>query len=103
MAQVTHSTTAKIDWLLDYLFDQWEDVREIAAEWESLEFHEREDFWAEWPLKEDAQLRLEHFVERDLLSPAQCERYSRLRDVMGELRPTVEWMLKNVATPTSAG
>lgn len=103
MAQVTRSTTAEIDWLLDYLFTQWRGARELAAEWKSLEFHEREDFWAEWPLKEDAQLRLERFVELDLLSPAQCERYAKLRNVMSELRPTVEWMLKNVATPTGTG
>lgn len=94
MAQVTTKTTEKIDWLLDYLFREWNIIHEIATEWGELEYHEREDLWLEWPLKEDALLQLKQYVDQDLLSATQSERYQNLQRVIEELQPEAERLLR---------
>lgn len=90
----TLQTSDKIDWLLDYLFGQWEDIRWMATELEELEHHVRVDFWAEWPLKVDHLAQLDSFVERGMLSPEQQARYDELQQVIEEWRPTTERWLR---------
>lgn len=94
MAQVTDQTAEKINWLLDYLFGQWEDLREMATEWGEITYHEREDLWLEWPLKEDAQLRLKQYVDQGLLNATQRKRYEELQRVIEDLRPEVDRLLR---------
>lgn len=89
-----HQTSEKIDSLLDYVFGQWEDIRWMATELKELEYHERQDLWLEWPLKEDALLQFKQYVDQDLLSATQSERYQNLQRLIEELQPEADRLLR---------
>jgi hypothetical protein len=80
MAQVNEKTQAEVNWLLDYLEAALEDLAEIVDGWEDLDWDERVDFWAEWPLKEDKLAQLDQLAETDQLSPtSQVVRYRAIK------------------------
>jgi hypothetical protein len=50
---------------LDNLEGEWEQIPEIAAEWDDWEEHDRLDFVLEWPLREDRLHQLQRWREED--------------------------------------
>lgn len=94
MAEVATDVHATIDHYLDYLFDEWADIPQLAAEWPKLERHDQLDFIHEWPIKESYLARLREYVEQDLLTSAQRDRQEQLLRLVHEHRPTAERLLR---------
>jgi hypothetical protein len=94
MAQVTDDTSARIDWLLTYLLGEWEDIPHLADEWSVLDRYQRIDALIDWPVVESNLHILEGYVAQDVLTPAQCERYTRLRTLISTYRPVLQRLME---------
>lgn len=92
MAQVTRDAQllARIDRYLTYLLDEWEGVPLLAREWDEWDAHSQLSLILDWPIREDKLYQLQGWAERDLLTPAQRERYAALLQLVARHRPTIE-------------
>ena len=93
MAQVTHEIIARVDSHLDYLVGEWEDVPNVAEEWETWDAVERVHYRIDWPVAEERLRDLQGYVEQGLLTPTQQERYAQLLDMVARYRPLLDRLM----------
>lgn len=93
MAQVVRPTAAEIDFLLSTLFDEWQDVTELAHQWPTLDAAEKEDFQLEWTLTEERLERMQVIASHGLTA-AQWDRYRELLKLVAQNRPILETLLR---------
>jgi hypothetical protein len=88
MAQVVPDAQllARIDRYLEYLFDRWEQLPEMAAEWDEWDDLSRLTFAVNWGVPADRLAQLRHWADEGLLTPAQQERYDRLLQLVSQNR-----------------
>lgn len=95
MASLTEQTelAAWIDKSLDYLANEWADIPEVAAGWDTWEEPDRLDFVLEWPLREMRLHELQRWEAEGRLTAAQQQRFKELECVIHRHRPTVDRLL----------
>lgn len=93
MAQVTEDISTRVDWLLAYLFGEWEDIPHLAEEWDTLDRVQRIDALIDWPVVESNLRVLEGYAAQGVLTPAQAERHTRLRALITKNRPVLQRLL----------
>ncbi len=89
MAQVTEDVSTRIDWLLTYLFGEWDDIPRLADEWEALDRIQRIDALIDWPVVESNLRALEDYAAKGMLTLDQDARYMRLRALVTKYRPVL--------------
>lgn len=94
MAQVVPSIDIDIDWLLEFLTQEWRNVPCVASAWETWEQESRLDYLNEWPITESYGEILQAAVYRGRLSAAQSIRYQELLSLISDARPTIEDLLE---------
>ena len=92
MAQVARSIN--IDWLLDFLLQEWRNVSCVALEWDTWDQEARLDYLVEWPITESYGEVLQDAATGGRLTPAQSARYQELLVLMRESRSTIEDLLE---------
>ena len=99
MDQVAHILTPRerIDPYLDYLFREWEDIPGLAEEWVEWEDHDRLDFVAEWPIREDHFYQLQQWAAQGMFTPEQQARYDELLQLIARHRPLLDRLLNEDA------
>jgi hypothetical protein len=95
MAEVTRDVTADVDWLLDYLLAEWEDIPNIAREWPAWTTIDRIHALIDWPVVESNLRALEDYAAQDILTPAQTERYTRLHALVTKYRPLLQRLMQD--------
>ncbi len=97
MASVIHPTdlASWIDDSLDYLVGEWEQIPEIAAEWDDWDEYDRLDFVIEWPLREDRLHQLQRWHSGGELSLSQSQRLVELQELIERNRPVLERLLED--------
>ena len=95
MAHVTHDMTlcAWIDDYLSYLIRAWAAIPETAAEWDDWDEHSQLVFVINWGVPQDRLHQLKGWAADGLLTPAQCQRYQELLQLIEQHRPTLERLL----------
>jgi len=78
-----------IDWLLDFLTGEWENIPHVLARWDTLEEEERREYLLDWPMKEEYEALLYDVVATTQLTEGQHYRYQRLLRVMESSRPAI--------------
>jgi hypothetical protein len=99
MAQVTpHWTTLSgIDRDIAIAIGDWEDVADVATEWDALTDDQRFDFFIDWPVVEERTARLLALEET---LPPDDPRLAKLRElyvVMERNRPVLERLIASLA------
>lgn len=97
MAQVAQRLHRQpdVDYHLDYQFRAWQGIPEYAEWWLEMDGTEKEVFHLEWIGITESRLdQLQQWAEQGLLTPAQCERYDQLLELVAQHRPTVEALLR---------
>jgi hypothetical protein len=97
MAQVVPDAElrARIDRYLAYLFDQWEQLPEMAAEWDEWDHDSRLTFALNWGVPADRLAQLRGWAADGLLTPAQRERYDALLALVEINRETLTYLLES--------
>jgi hypothetical protein len=95
MADVRTDEGVRIDHYLDYLFDEFNDLPDLAAEWPTLERGDRSAFREEWAIKEDRLGLLRGYAEQGCLTPEQAARYAELLALVARLRPLLATLLED--------
>ena len=95
MAGVARDATTDVDWLLDYLLAEWEDIPNIAREWPSWTKIDRIHALIDWPVVESNLRTLEDYAAQGFLSSAQTERCARLLALMTKYRPLLQRLLQD--------
>ena len=80
----------EIDRLLGLAKDGWEEVLEVAAEWEEWEYDGRLTFVVDHGLSEMRLRQLENFAKDGTMTAEQLARFSRLKVLVAETRPILE-------------
>lgn len=96
MAQVARARQldAEIDYHLDYQFQQWRGIPEVAEWWPTMEAHEREDFHLEWVGITEARLQqLKDWAQQGAMRPNQRARFADLIALVECHRPTLQRLL----------
>jgi hypothetical protein len=86
---------ARIDRYLDYLFDQWEQLPEMAAEWDEWDHDSRLTFALNWGVPADRLAQLGGWADEGLLTPAQRKRYDKLLQLVAQNRETLTYLLES--------
>jgi hypothetical protein len=87
MADVRTEESVHIDHYLDYLFDEFSDLSDLAAEWPALEAGDRSAFREEWGIKQDRLGLLRRYAEQGCMTPEQAARYAELLALVTRMRP----------------
>lgn len=97
MAQVAQDPQLRhrVEDYLAYLIREWEDLPNVAEEWDSWEDHEQLDFVVEWPICEDRLHQLGRWAEQGLLTTVQRARYDQLSRLVAKHRPMLERLLRD--------
>jgi hypothetical protein len=82
-----------IDDYLEYLWGQWEQLPEMAAEWDEWDRESRLTFAANWGVPADRLAQLRGWAADGLLTPAQRERYDALERLVARNEATLEHLL----------
>ena|SRR5579864_7444002 len=92
MAQVKSGSQLRewIDDYLAYLLREWQNLPDLAQEWDCWTADEQLDFVVEWPIREDRLQQLQHWAAEGRLTPAQCARYQDLLALIARYRSTLE-------------
>lgn len=98
MAELARQTRADADWLLDYLFAEWEDLTNIAHEWPTWDKIERIHALIDWPVVESNLRRLNDLVVQSALTPAQDARYTALQALIATYRPLLRQLMDGVTS-----
>ncbi len=95
MAQVRSDPALRerIDGYLDYLIRTWEDIPELADEWDDWDDLSQLTYVVNWGVPADRMAQLKRWAEQDLLSPEQRVRYKALLKLADQHGPTVERLL----------
>ncbi len=93
MAEVAQDLAARIDHYLDYLFDEFGDLPDLAQEWPTLERGDQITFLLEWPIKEDRLVLLRGYAEQGCMTPEQATRYAELLALVARMRPLLATLL----------
>jgi hypothetical protein len=93
VAEVARDVTTDVDWLLDYLFAEWEDIPTIAQEWPTWSQIDRVHALIDWPVVESNLRTLEDYAAQGVLTPGQAERYTRLRALIAQNRPALRRLM----------
>lgn len=93
MDRVASSLEARIDYLLDYLLARWDELPDIANEWDSWDAVAREVFDLEWSLKEERLEELDRLASSLQLTASQTARYSHLKELVARNRPMLSTLL----------
>ncbi len=104
MARLARRVPAPADtdrYSLAYLRSHWEELPEIARQWEAMEEHERLDFVLEWPIREDRLAQLEAWVADGSLTPEETERYKELEGLVRLHAPILERLLAEPDAPVN--
>jgi hypothetical protein len=94
MAEVARDITADVDWLIDYLFAEWEDVPNIAREWPTWTQVDRVHALIDWPVVESNLHVLEDYAAKGMLTPIQDARYTQLRALITKYRPVLRRLMQ---------
>jgi hypothetical protein len=94
MAEVARDVTADVDWLLDYLLAEWEDIPNIAREWPTWTKIDRIHALIDWPVVESNLRALEDYAAQGILTPAQSEQYTRLHVLVTKYRPLLQQLMQ---------
>ncbi|MBA2596717.1 MAG: hypothetical protein H0V00_08860 [Chloroflexia bacterium] len=86
---------AWIDKSLDYLMSNWDDIPEIAADWDNWDEDDRLDFVLEWPLREDRLHQLQRWQIDGNLSASQLQRFAELEELIERNTPTLGHLLED--------
>ncbi len=78
---------------LDYLFMEWEQLPELAAEWDDWDDLSRLPFVLNWGVPADRLAQLHAWAADGLLTPTQRGRYHQLLQLIANNRPTLERLL----------
>jgi hypothetical protein len=89
MAQVAQGTSADVDWLLDYLFSQWETLEEVVGDWAEWERAAQVDFLLDWPVTQSHLVALRDHMRHGDVSPKQRARAVALEALITRLRPVL--------------
>lgn len=90
MAQVAVAVQRRVDFLLDYLFDAWNElpsVEQEIADWDPLD---QIEYVEEWGPKEALLDELRRHAFAGHLSRQQQARYSQLERLIAERRPALD-------------
>ncbi len=93
MAQVAYDTQTRITRFLEYLIREWQNLPNVAQQWNTWEEDERLDFVLEWPLRTDRLQEIETYDKQGLLTPAQSERYKTLQSLIAAYSPLLKQLL----------
>ena len=93
MAQVTDDVPARVDGLLAYLRGEWEAIPRLANEWNALDQIDRVHALIDRPVVESNLRALEDYAAQGVLTPAQAERYTRLRALITQSRPVLRRLM----------
>lgn len=94
MAEVARDVTTDADWLLDYLFAEWEDIPNIARAWPAWTKVDRVHALIDWPVVESNLRTLEDYAAQGVLTPDQDTRYARLRALVTAHRPVLRRLME---------
>ena len=84
----------RVDGFLDYLFQQWANVPEQAADWNEWDEDSKVDFILDWPICEDRLQQLRRYADEGMLMPEQTAQYRKLLRLVSRNRPVLERMLQ---------
>ena len=93
MAEVAPDVTTDVDWLLDYLIGEWEDIPNVAREWPTWTKTDRIHALIDWPVVESNLRALDDYAIQGILTPAQEARYTRLRALVTTYRPVLRRLM----------
>ena len=94
MAQVDRATREDVDQLLARAIAAWESVAETQREIAGWDLEDQLAFIEEWPLEEERLQRLAGLARADALSPGQRMLYGRLLQLVDEMRPMADQLLR---------
>lgn len=89
MDSVTDAQGVDIDWLLERVEADWEEVPTVLADWSTWEWVDAVVFVEEWPLVERRMERLHEAAAHGVMIPAQQQRYARVLELAARYRPLV--------------
>jgi hypothetical protein len=97
MAQVVPDAElrARIDRYLAYLVDQWEQLPEMAAEWDEWDDLSRLTFALNWGVPADRLAQLRGWAAQGLLTLEQHERFDALERLVAQNRDTLTHLLES--------
>jgi hypothetical protein len=87
VAQLTEDDFARVNWLLTYLVDEWEDIPRLAEEWHMLDRIRRIHALVDWPVVESNLHTLEDYAAKGVLTPSRDARYMRPRALITKYHP----------------
>jgi len=90
MAQVSTSVHERVEFLLDHLIQEWQNLPKIEQEIDKWDLIEQIDYVEEWTPTEGLRHELEEYAAKGLLDGSQRERYAKLRRLVSEHRPILE-------------
>jgi hypothetical protein len=90
-----------VDNFLAYLEGEWEAVPGLAEEWVEWSAADRFDFSLDWPIREDRLMQVAALAQAGQLSPAQQERFDRLRAIVAQQRPPLDRLFQEAGLPAS--
>jgi hypothetical protein len=86
---------ARIDRYLTYLFDQWCQLPEMAAEWDEWDDLSRLTFVLNWGVPADRLAQLRGWAAQGLLTPEQRERFDALEHLVAQNHETLAYLLES--------
>ena len=92
MAQVRTDIQQRIDWLLDYLTNAWQQLPRAAQEIDSWDLIEQIDYVEEWTPKLGLVTQLRELITSPAATPEQRERYQLLEQLMRKNRPILDYL-----------
>ncbi|MBI4318563.1 MAG: hypothetical protein HY675_08740 [Chloroflexi bacterium] len=87
MAQLTTGVRERIEFLLDHLIQEWENLPRAEREIDQWDLIEQIDYIEEWTPTEGLRHELEGYAAKGLLDSDQQARYEKLQRLVAENRP----------------
>lgn len=90
MAQVTTRVREHINYMLDRLIQEWQDLPRAEREIDSWDLIEQIDYVEEWTPTEELRHKLDKYAADGFLDSNQQERYEELQRLVSKNRPILE-------------
>jgi hypothetical protein len=90
MAQVATVAEDRLDYLLDYLTDAWQELPRIVTEIDDWDLLEQLDYVEEWGAKDSLAHKLEELLDTPSANDAQRARYADLQRLISRNRPILD-------------
>lgn len=87
-------STDTLNHMLDMAIREWEDMSDLAAEWDEWDLGSRTDFVLDWPVSEERLAFLDAAANEGNLDRDQRARHDYLRNLVRVNRPILTKLLE---------